>query len=165
MRAYGVDISGLVPAAGSARRLEALALLGWSFSVLAGRLGVDPQNLHRVRLQPRILASKAAAIAVLFDELWATPAPAGSKGERISSSRTMRMAVRRGYVPALGWDDDEIDDPVAVPVAVPVSQAFDLVGCGSAAAYRRHCRRGEPLDEACRAAERRRRVERFAVSA
>ena len=40
--------------------------------------------------------------------------------------------------------------------------AYDLRPCGTEAAYRRHCRRGETPCVACVAAERRRRAERTA---
>jgi len=38
--------------------------------------------------------------------------------------------------------------------------AFNLAPCGTPAAYRRHCRRGEPADEACKRAARADRARR-----
>lgn len=113
MYAYGRDVSGLVPACGAARRLESLALLGWSAAALGERLGWDPVTLHRVRQQPRITAVKHSAIVALFRELWDKPAPQRTKGERISAARTIQLARRRGYLPSLAWDN--LDDPDEQP--------------------------------------------------
>jgi hypothetical protein len=111
--AYGRTISKLTPAVGSARRIEALALNGWSCQRLADILGWDPVILHRSRMQPRIRADKAQAIADLFDQLWNRNPPFETLSDRVSASRTRAMAERRGYAPALAWDD--MDDPDAKP--------------------------------------------------
>ena len=44
-------------------------------------------------------------------------------------------------------------------------QELAVYECGSEQAYQAHCRRGEPLDEACRAAHARLHRERRATSA
>lgn len=111
--AYGRDVAGLVSVIGSRRRINALARIGWSTDKLARRLGWDPVVMQRVRHQAQITNHKARAIADLFDELWDTPAPTRTKGERISAVRTIRHAERRGWPPALAWDD--IDNPDEKP--------------------------------------------------
>jgi hypothetical protein len=111
MYAYGRDIAHLVPAAGTARRLEALALNGWSAPMLAALLGTNPTVLQRCRTQQRITAAKAARIADLYEQLWDVPAPTDTPGRRIAVPRTVREAQRRGYRPAMAWDDESIDDP------------------------------------------------------
>lgn len=107
-----------VPAAGSRRRLRALAWNGFSPADLARRLD-EPVRVVRTLLYgaPRqVSAHLAARIAALYDDLWDMPGP---------SWRTAEAARRRNFAPALGWDDDlpgdpwysghGIDDPEAVP--------------------------------------------------
>lgn len=150
-KAYGKELSGLAPAAGSALRLEALATLGWSFAVIGERLGMDAMVMLRVRRQPNILRAKADAIAAVYDELWDTHAPTTTRAERISAVRTVRFAERHGFLPPMALDDDLLDTPGYRPV-MPTGGGWELQPCGTDAAARRHYRLGEPMDEACRRA-------------
>jgi hypothetical protein len=101
------------PAAGTARRLQALAFLGHSTPALAGRLAVAERVIRRIqRGKPaQVPADLAAAVSALYDALWDV---------RGGSHAAARMAARRGWCPPLAWDDDDedghgIDDPAAVP--------------------------------------------------
>lgn len=96
----------LVPAAGTRRRLQALAAIGWSSREVARRLGVTPQTLRRLYGQTSVLTSTRDRVAALYDELSMTPG---------SNRTTVTWAVRRGWAPPLAWDDDRIDDPAAKP--------------------------------------------------
>jgi hypothetical protein len=105
--------AGVVPSAGSTRRLQALAFMGHTTSVLARRLGISQFTLRRLlHGQPaEVPATLAAAISALSDELWA--ADGGSR-------RVARRARAAGFAPALAWDDNAgdahfIDDPDAGP--------------------------------------------------
>jgi len=97
-----------VAAAGTARRLQALMVVGWPAAYLAGRVGYETAALRRLAggQQPMTLAGTAATVRGLYDELWDMPGP---------SARTRVFALRRGWVPPMAWDDDEIDDPAAQP--------------------------------------------------
>ena len=109
--------TGQEPAVASARRLQALAVLGWSPPVLAGRLGMYPASVRRIRDGERddVETATAAAITALYRELWNQVPPAATKAERIAAGKVSRHAARSGWVPAAAWDDDEIDDPAATP--------------------------------------------------
>ena len=143
--AYG-RWAALDPAAGTRRRLQALVFNGWSVRQLAARLGRTQPNLrltlHRSR---RVRPDVAAAVRVLYDELWDQVPPGRDRFERRSVTMARRYARERGWVPALAWDDDEIDDPAAVPVPGwdteprPASQpaASPLVAAGIRAARQR----------------------------
>lgn len=112
-----VPADGLVSAAGPARRLQALACLGWSVDVLAGRTGLSPDATWNVRAgkRQRVSAGTAARIAAVYDELWNTAAPESARAEKISASKARATAGKNGWAPPGAWNDDEIDNPQAAP--------------------------------------------------
>ena len=92
-------------ATGSARRLQALAVNGWSSRNLAARLGhKNPDTLQNIASgqTPTIRLRTKDAIKDLYDTLWDQPGP---------SVRAANIAKGRGWLPALAWDDDLIDAP------------------------------------------------------
>jgi hypothetical protein len=102
----------LVSNVGTARRIEALAHMGWSSEILAQRLGVGRAAVKSYRSQsptsPRthVTIETARAIRDLYDELSMTQGPA---------TKAAQWARKRGWLPPLAWDDDSIDDPAATP--------------------------------------------------
>lgn len=99
----------LVDAAGTWRRLEALIAIGWPKSHLARELGRGRAlQLHRDKVTVRT----AQAVADLYDRLSMQPGP---------SQRARDYARDRGYVPPLGWDDDQLDDPAGAPAPAPAA--------------------------------------------
>lgn len=154
-QAYG-RWQGRIPVAGTARRLQALVALGWSFGALSRRGGWGPHLLWLIATKQRsVTPAVAARVAALYDELWDQAPPAGDRHERKAVTRTRRFAAERGWAPPLAWDDDEIDDPDARPHMPTGSSARELRPCGTLAAARRHRRNNEPLCPRCRAAEQR----------
>lgn len=105
----------LVDATGSCRRLRALACLGWSVPQLAARTGVAVVNLQQVRagLQARVEQGTAAKISAAYGELWLTPAPEASMGQKQSAAKSRIHAARQQWVSGSAWDD--IDDPACRP--------------------------------------------------
>lgn len=102
-----------VPALGTARRLQALAAMGYTNRFMAGRLGVTETAVWRVMCRSeRCEVYVAKAAAVLFDELWDKPGP---------SVRARRRAARKRWVSALGWDCIDTDLQPNRGVVVPVS--------------------------------------------
>lgn len=101
---------GLVPACGIIRRAEALACLGWSQIEVLRRAGLGTHSIETARRTGWCFASTRAAIAAVYDELWDQWPP-----ETPSTIRTRTIAGRRGYVPGLAWDDDDLDNPAARP--------------------------------------------------
>ena len=136
---------------GTALRLRALAVVGWSNTDIAARLGTTPfvvWGWQHARGQ-WITPESAARVAALYDAVWDQPPP-GRYAVKIR-----RHAARMGWLPPMGLDDDLIDQPDYRPV-MPTGGAWDPKPCGTPAAARRHHRRGEPLCRACTAAEARR---------
>ena len=105
--------SPALPAAGTARRLQALAYMGHSARTLAEGLGVPEHYARRVQsgLAATVPRALAADVSALYDALW---------DKRGTSDASARMARRRGWCPPLAWDDDPgdphfVDDPAAGP--------------------------------------------------
>ncbi len=96
---------------GLARRVQALAFLGWSPEALAARSGgvLVADDLERLAAGGGWLphTEKAAAVMALTRALWRTPGPC---------ERTRARARQRGWVSLLAWDDgDAIDRPESRP--------------------------------------------------
>lgn len=142
---------------GAQRRLQALAVLGWSPRMIGRYCDASGENLARIRCGRKRVISRALheQIKRVYDDLWDHLPPRGDRHQRDSVTRTQRYAQRRGWAPPLAWDDDEIDRPEARPRIGRKRPNPDRKPCGTLAAARRHYRHGEPLDEACRRAEQR----------
>lgn len=110
-----------VPGVGTARRVQALAALGWSYPELAKRLGLEGKSGREVvrryaRTNGRFLATTAARVDRLYRELCMTPPPQSTPDERYAYRRALNAARRHGWVPPLAWDDIDNDPaPVAAP--------------------------------------------------
>lgn len=130
--AYGRHQSALVLNVGSRRRVEALACLGWSMTVLAPMLHCTDRSLHRLFEDGVQYVSRARAESIvrLYDELWDKPAPQTTKGERISARRVLLIARTRRYAPPAAWDDDLIDHPAAQPMTLEDDTLVDTFAIG-----------------------------------
>ena len=98
-------------ATGSRRRLQALAVNGWSGYILRERLMLrraTVQDIAKGKTLTIRLRTKDA-IKDLFDELWDQPGP---------NVRAANIAKGKGWLPALAWDDDLIDSPEHEPADV-----------------------------------------------
>lgn len=103
--------SGMVSALGARRRLQALAVAGWSLPDLSPHIGLHWQTLTQIRagnttrITPRVASLITATYAAL--EMAQGPSP-----------KTRANARRYGWAPALAWDDESIDDPDAQPSGI-----------------------------------------------
>ncbi|MCZ2837168.1 hypothetical protein [Modestobacter sp. VKM Ac-2985] len=100
----------LVDPAGTARRLQALAALGYRYEDVAGVLGLSKsraRDLTLMRGAGRVHRDTAGAVAAAYEQLSMTHGP---------SPRCRALAASRGWPPPLAWDDESIDDPAARPV-------------------------------------------------
>lgn len=95
-----------IDSAGTTRRLQGLAVMGWPLSSLADVLEVSVQAVASYRTRPTSTVRTARAVRDLYDRWSLLPGP---------SVRTTLAAQRAGWVSPLAWDDDSIDDPRAVP--------------------------------------------------
>jgi hypothetical protein len=99
-----------VPAVGTNRRIQALYAIGWPGGLIAAELGFSRSRLTNLTNGQRVVyAATAARVRDLYDRL---------SGRRGPSRVTAGRAAQLGYVPPIGWDDDQIDDPAGRPWAV-----------------------------------------------
>lgn len=119
-----------VDGTGTARRIQALALMGWSVPQIAQRAGKTPGTLRRALSGATVKADTARAVSAAYDQLWSTPAPASA-----ASTRTRNRAAREGWAPPLAWDDDTIDDPAATPAETARPGAGTRQRDGGAASF------------------------------
>ena len=99
----------MVPAVGVHRRLQHLALMGWSAGRLAGELGVTQQmvSLLMIGKTRQVHVTTFEKVRVFFSANWQDDG---------GSTRAKGYARRNGYVPAAAWDD--IDNPRERPKGV-----------------------------------------------
>ena len=99
----------LVDATGTRRRLEALARAGWSLKAIEAQLALV--RLDRVLRRDLVTARVARSIRAFYDSHWSSPPPAHTASARAHLDKTRARAERNGWLPALAWDEDTIDDP------------------------------------------------------
>lgn len=105
---------GLVDATGARRRLQALAVQGFSTTVLSVESGVMRLTISDIRAgtQKRIRLSTLRVVVALHEKLWdVDPLDLGVKLSAVS--RTKKHAEREGWLPTEAWSD--IDDPDCKP--------------------------------------------------
>ncbi len=109
---------------GIQRRLQALAVLGWSLKVLAEETDVHLSSLCRLRRNPDVRFVRhtvAAAVLGVWERLNSTAAP-----DSHSSRETKAAALTIGWYPPAAWED--IDDPAEDPAALaPEADEVDEV--------------------------------------
>ncbi|MFE6634714.1 hypothetical protein ACFVFT_14745 [Streptomyces tendae] len=100
------DAPNRVPAIGTRRRLEALAVMGWPMAHVAAEAGIRGTQVTEIVVgrRKRIPREQAQAVERIFRVRALKEGP---------SKRTRTIALRNGWVTALAWDD--IDDPDEKP--------------------------------------------------
>lgn len=96
-----------IDSAGTRRRVQALAWMGWPCEEVARRAGTTKPTLATLILPSRRVSfALARRVAAVYDELCMTPGP---------SKVTAGKARGLGFLPPLAWDDADLDDPAAKP--------------------------------------------------
>lgn len=105
------------PAVGVVRRVQALAVLGWSVAQVCARAGVDRQAVDAVLggARARISVRHARAIRAVYEDLWDTAPPETNQREKIAASRSRSRAAAARWAPPAAWDDADLDDPHGRP--------------------------------------------------
>lgn len=94
-----------VDSAGTRRRVQALAWMGWSCREVAERAGIKLCTLQTLIQPDRQLSyTLARKVAAVYDELCMT---------RGTNNFAAGKARKLGFLPPLAWDDDLIDLPDA----------------------------------------------------
>jgi transcriptional regulator with XRE-family HTH domain len=108
--------NGLVDATGARRRLQALAIQGFSVSFLAGRTSLSHLTVEEVRSGVRLQVTGAVnrKIADVCETYWnADPLACGLSKAPVE--RTRRWAREKNWIPLAAWDEETISDPQAHP--------------------------------------------------
>jgi hypothetical protein len=113
-----------IPATGTMRRLQALAVIGWSTAEIAARMDSHYRPLQRIRAGERVHVhmSTARRVAGVFEELCMHVRH--DRAAKIARNR----AAAKGWLPPLAWDDIDTDANKSRPArldqnALQVSQA------------------------------------------
>lgn len=104
----------LIDGTGTRRRIQALAVRGWSRNAVARRIGMRQDNFRKAVNQDRVTARLARRVAAAYDELWSQD-PLDHGVSLNAVARVRAGAERSGWHGPLAWDDDVIDNPAAVP--------------------------------------------------
>lgn len=109
---------GWADATGARRRLQALALQGFSTTVLSDESGLMRLTISDIRSgsQERIKLSTLRVVIALHDRFWDVD-PLGMGVKSSAVSRTVKHAEREKWFPTEAWDD--IDDPACEPRRKP----------------------------------------------
>ncbi len=108
-----------VDATGTRRRIQALAANGWTPTQLAKHLHPDGRDrgcIRRLLTQTTVTAATAAAISVIYEQLWDKPPPTRTATEQRAVTKTREDAAKRGWPPPMAWDN--IDTDTQPPVAL-----------------------------------------------
>jgi hypothetical protein len=104
-----------VPALGTHRRLQALVHHGWSQLELSRRLHMATNEVNRILGEPHVTGRTHRSVAAFYDEMWDVMPPRDTPAQRTSYTKTRDLARRKGWHPALAWDDIDLDDAPALP--------------------------------------------------
>lgn len=109
----------VVSSLGTARRLQALAAIGWSITELAVQCDYRKSMIGHLqtRRRPQILRATADRVAEVYERLSMRLGP--------SCTRTRKRAARLGWAPPLAWDD--IDSPTGRAAGAVMDLAADEV--------------------------------------
>jgi hypothetical protein len=119
--------TAVIDATGTRRRVEALAVRGWSRNAVARHIGMREDNFRQAISQGRVSARVARLVVAAYDELWQKdPIDAGASLNSVA--RVRAGAARAGFHGPLAWDDDTIDDPDAVPMTDAVQPVVTVGG-------------------------------------
>lgn len=100
-----------VPAIGIARRLQALAHLGWTTLELARLLGTNTNSLGVYNPERNTTPKRVAQVDRLYRHLLGQPTRTGG-----NANKARTFARRNGWPPPWAWDNRTIDDPNAGPL-------------------------------------------------
>jgi hypothetical protein len=134
------------PVEGTMRRVRAMYYLSHNPKTIAAHARVAESTISAIAngRHDIVQTPTAIAIAMAYKTL---------SRRRGTSKKAAARARQMGWHGPLAWGSD-IDDPAAQPdVAEPAKAGpMERQPCGTTAAYRRHLRHSESIDEACRLA-------------
>lgn len=165
VRPHQAVTEGRILAAGTVRRLQALACMGWPKPKIGEHAGMHPDyvgSLARGARGATVTVATAERVRDVYKRLWdADPLADGVSPVKAAQVRT--MALKRGWQPPAAWDDDLIDLSDEDLAAKLRRQAEQMTQQELAAAHNARHRYGDttPLTlEAVREYKRRQRAQK-----
>ncbi|MFJ8016190.1 hypothetical protein [Streptomyces sp. NPDC096339] len=120
-----------VDATGTIRRVQALAVLGWTTRAISAYVTcVSPKTLEqlgRTGRDSKVTAQLARAVRDFYVKKSHLPISADEISPWVAERRR-NHAARLGWVRPAMWDDDAIDDPDAEPQACPTTPRYIALG-------------------------------------
>lgn len=98
-----------VSARGTHRRIQALAVRGWSLHKIAMRLRMTSGNFWSLQQRDQVMADTHRRMAEIYEELWNQEPPHHEWHSKAAYTRALNFAARRGWLPPLAWDDIDND--------------------------------------------------------
>lgn len=107
--------NAVIPARGVQRRIQALIRQGWSQRKIAARLDMSPAQLgHLLHRRAGVSVWMHQRVSAVYDELWDKKPPHREHRDLIAYNRSLNLAAEKGWLPALAWDDIDLDDAPAL---------------------------------------------------
>lgn len=107
-----------LPSTGFRRRIEALRAIGWSLNDIADAINMDVRNLPRTCKAETVYRATHQKLAEAYEHMCMKPPT-----DRFAARRRT-LAVSRGCVPPLAWDDIDTDpEPPTADQPVRVDHA------------------------------------------
>ena len=164
VRPHHAVSDGRVLVAGTMRRLQALACVGWPKRKIGEHIGMHPDyvgSLARGERGTTVTVATAQRVREVYDLLWDADPVAGGVSP-IKAAQVRTMALKRGWQPPAAWDDEWLDLSEEDLAAELRRQAEQMSQQEVAAAHNARHRHGDntPLTlEAVREYKRRRRAQ------
>lgn len=106
---------------GTARRIQALVAIGWTYLDIQRETGLEDAEVRRFAIGERayVYSSTVAKVDAAFERMCMKVPPARTTRERQARSKARRLAQRNGWAPPLAWNN--IDDPTERPGIRPTA--------------------------------------------
>lgn len=107
-----------VPSIGTARRVQALVALGWTFGQIGQQLGRGHDYAQKLatRADTFVRHSTAELVADVYEQMSMSLPPRETGRDRWRANYAQTAAAKRGWVPPLCWND--IDDADEQPTGL-----------------------------------------------
>lgn len=90
--------------------VQSLAVIGWSLSEIAHRVGAAPQNFHESLGRDQVSVATARKVRGVWRDLCMTPRVGTDRHVQASITRTKNAAKKNGWLSPLGLDDLDVAD-------------------------------------------------------
>lgn len=122
-RRHGRGGYTLIDGVGTARRVQGMAVQGWTYRQIGARLGCTWQFVQKVadRENPKVRIDTAERVRAVAADLAFRPGP---------SQVSRRRALDKGWVPLGAWPDGHVDDPQAVAEVAALAPRKDKAASG-----------------------------------